>query len=61
MAAGGACGIRAALRERYEREGDPDHATARLWDDGVIDPLQTRDVLGLGLAVAANAPLAEVG
>ncbi len=49
------------LREKYEREGDPYHATARLWDDGVIDPLQTRDVLGLGLAVAANAPLAEVG
>ncbi len=49
------------LREKYEREGHPYHATARLWDDGIIDPLQTRDVLGLGLAVAANAPLAEVG
>jgi 3-methylcrotonyl-CoA carboxylase beta subunit len=49
------------LREQYEREGHPYHATARLWDDGVIDPLQTRDVLGLGLAAAANAPLAEVG
>jgi len=50
-----------ALREQYEREGHPYHATARLWDDGIIDPLQTRDVLGLGLAAAANAPLAEVG
>jgi 3-methylcrotonyl-CoA carboxylase beta subunit len=49
------------LREQYEREGHPYHATARLWDDGIIDPLQTRDVLGLGLAAAANAPLAEVG
>ena len=40
----------AALREQYEREGHPYHATARLWDDGVIDPRQTRDVLGLALA-----------
>src|SRR5579871_1590225 len=51
----------AGLREQYERQGNPYHATARLWDDGVIDPLQTRDVLGLGLAAAANAPLGEVG
>jgi 3-methylcrotonyl-CoA carboxylase beta subunit len=51
----------AGLREQYERQGNPYHATARLWDDGIIDPLQTRDVLGLGLAVAANAPLEDVG
>jgi 3-methylcrotonyl-CoA carboxylase beta subunit len=51
----------AQLREQYERQGNPYHATARLWDDGIIDPLQTRDVLGLGLAVAANAPLGDVG
>jgi 3-methylcrotonyl-CoA carboxylase beta subunit len=51
----------AGLREQYERQGNPYHATARLWDDGIIDPLQTRDALGLGLAVAANAPLADVG
>ncbi len=50
----------AALREQYERQGHPYYATARLWDDGVIDPRDTRDVLGLGLAAAANAPLAEV-
>jgi len=50
-----------ALRERtlaqYERQGHPYHATARLWDDGVIDPLATRDVLGLALSACANAPL----
>ena len=50
----------AALREQYERQGHPYYATARLWDDGVIDPRDTRDVLGLGLSAAANAPLAEV-
>ena len=49
------------LRERYEREGNPYHATARLWDDGVIDPRQTRDVLGLALAACSHAPLAGVG
>jgi 3-methylcrotonyl-CoA carboxylase beta subunit len=49
------------LRERYERQGSPYYATARLWDDGIIDPLQTRDVLGLALEVCANAPLGEVG
>jgi 3-methylcrotonyl-CoA carboxylase beta subunit len=49
------------LREQYERQGHPYHATARLWDDGIIDPLQTRDVLGLALAAAANAPLDDVG
>ena len=51
----------AGLREQYEREGNPYHATARLWDDGVIDPLATRDVLGLALAACANAPLEDVG
>ena len=51
----------AALREQYEREGHPYHATARLWDDGVIDPRQTRDVLGLALAACSHAPLAPVG
>jgi len=47
------------LREQYERQGHPYYATARLWDDGVIDPLQTRQVLGLALGACANAPLAE--
>jgi 3-methylcrotonyl-CoA carboxylase beta subunit len=49
--------FKAPIRARYEAEGNPYHATARLWDDGVIDPVQTRDVLGLALAAAANAPV----
>ncbi len=50
----------AQLREQYERQGHPYYATARLWDDGVIDPRDTRDVLGLALSAAGNAPLDEV-
>jgi 3-methylcrotonyl-CoA carboxylase beta subunit len=49
--------FRAPIRERYEAEGNPYYATARLWDDGVIDPAQTRDVLGLALATTLNAPI----
>jgi acetyl-CoA carboxylase carboxyltransferase component len=49
----------AAIREKYEAEGNPYYSTARLWDDGIIDPLDTRRVLALGLAAAANAPLPE--
>ncbi|MDQ4042236.1 MAG: methylcrotonoyl-CoA carboxylase [Actinomycetota bacterium] len=45
------------ILEKYEEEGNPYHSTARLWDDGVIDPVDTRMVLGLGLAAATNAPL----
>jgi acetyl-CoA carboxylase carboxyltransferase component len=45
--------------EKYEEEGNPYHSTARLWDDGVIDPADTRMVLALGLSAAANAPLEE--
>ena len=44
------------IRAKYEREGNPYYSTARLWDDGIIDPLDTRRVLALGLAAAANAP-----
>jgi acetyl-CoA carboxylase carboxyltransferase component len=47
------------IRAKYEREGNPYHSTARLWDDGIIDPLDTRRVLALGLAAAANAPIPE--
>jgi 3-methylcrotonyl-CoA carboxylase beta subunit len=47
----------APIREKYEREGHPYFASARIWDDGVIAPSDTRDVLGLGLAMSANAPL----
>ena len=49
--------FKAPIRERYETEGDPYYATARLWDDGVIDPAQTRDVLGLAISAALNAPI----
>jgi 3-methylcrotonyl-CoA carboxylase beta subunit len=45
------------IRSRYEAEGDPYFATARMWDDGIIDPAQTRDVLGLALSAALNAPI----
>ncbi len=51
--------LRKPIRERYEREGSPYYSTARLWDDGVIDPARTRDVLALGLAVAHRAPIPE--
>ncbi|HET7045127.1 MAG TPA: carboxyl transferase domain-containing protein [Gaiellaceae bacterium] len=47
------------IRSAYEAEGNPYYSTARLWDDGVIDPLDTRRVLALGLAAAANAPIPE--
>jgi acetyl-CoA carboxylase carboxyltransferase component len=48
-----------AIRATYEAEGNPYYSTARLWDDGIIDPLDTRRVLALGLAAAANAPVPE--
>jgi len=51
--------FKAPIRDQYERQGHPYYATARLWDDGVIDPADTRRVLGLALAVAANAPVEE--
>jgi len=47
------------IRDQYERQGHPFFATARLWDDGVIDPADTRTVLGLGLSAALNAPIPE--
>jgi 3-methylcrotonyl-CoA carboxylase beta subunit len=53
--------VGAQLREQYERQGNPIYATARLWDDGVIDPRQTRNVLAAALAACANAPLQPVG
>jgi len=49
--------FRSPIREQYETQGHPYYATARLWDDGVIDPADTRLVLGLGLSAAANAPI----
>ena len=47
------------IREDYEAQGNPWHATARLWDDGIIDPAQTRDVLGLAFAACLNSPIPE--
>jgi len=49
----------APTREKYETEGNPYYATARLWDDGVIDPAETRRTLALGLSAAYNAPVPE--
>jgi len=49
--------FRAPIRAQYEQQGHPYYASARLWDDGVIDPADTRLVLGLGLSAAANAPI----
>jgi 3-methylcrotonyl-CoA carboxylase beta subunit len=51
--------FKAPIRQMYEDEGNPYFATARLWDDGVIDPVQTRDVLGLALSAALEAPIPE--
>jgi 3-methylcrotonyl-CoA carboxylase beta subunit len=51
--------FKAPIREQYERQGHPYYATARLWDDGVIDPVDTRRVLGLALAVTMNAPIED--
>ena len=52
--------FKAPIRAQYEYQGNPYYSTARLWDDGVIDPADTRTVLGLALSVAANAPVEPV-
>ncbi|MFQ6017364.1 MAG: carboxyl transferase domain-containing protein [Kiloniellaceae bacterium] len=49
--------FKAPILEQYERQGHPYYASARLWDDGIIDPLDTRTALGLGISVALNAPV----
>ncbi len=51
--------FKAPVRRKYEDEGNPYYATARLWDDGIVDPAQTRDVLGLAFAATLNAPIPE--
>lgn len=51
--------FKAPIRQKYEDEGNPYYATARMWDDGIIDPTQTRDVLGLALAATLNAPIPD--
>ena len=52
--------FKAPIRAQYEEQGNPYYSTARLWDDGVIDPADTRTVLALALSIAANAPLDPV-
>ena len=52
--------FKAPIREQYEAQGNPYYSTARLWDDGIIDPADTRTVLGLALSVCANAPVEPV-
>jgi 3-methylcrotonyl-CoA carboxylase beta subunit len=51
--------FRAPILEQYEAQGSPYYSTARLWDDGIIDPADTRRVLGLGLAAASHSPVPE--
>nr|WP_028650834.1 carboxyl transferase domain-containing protein [Nocardioides halotolerans] len=51
--------FKARIRDQYETQGSPYYSTARLWDDGVIDPVDTRRVLGMGLAAAAHAPVGD--
>ncbi|WP_139980594.1 acyl-CoA carboxylase subunit beta [Nocardioides litoris] len=51
--------FKAPIREQYETQGSPYYATARLWDDGVIDPVDTRRVLGMGLEAASHAPVPQ--
>lgn len=51
--------FKAPIRAQYEREGHPYYATARLWDDGIIAPADTRRVLGLALSAALNAPIED--
>ncbi|MDE1895108.1 MAG: methylcrotonoyl-CoA carboxylase, partial [Xanthomonadaceae bacterium] len=49
--------FKAPIREQYERQGHPYYASARLWDDGIIDPADTRRVLGLAISASLNAPI----
>jgi 3-methylcrotonyl-CoA carboxylase beta subunit len=49
--------FKAPIRERFERQAHPYYASARLWDDGIIDPAETRMVLGLCISAALNAPI----
>jgi 3-methylcrotonyl-CoA carboxylase beta subunit len=51
--------FKAPIREQYERQGSAYYSTARVWDDGIIDPLDTRNALGLGISAAYNAPIPE--
>ena len=60
LAADEEAAIREPIMEKYEREGSPYYSTARLWDDGILDPAHTRQALALGLSAAFNAPIPDV-
>jgi 3-methylcrotonyl-CoA carboxylase beta subunit len=51
--------FKAPIRDQYERQGHPYYASARLWDDGIIDPADTRRVLGLAISASLNAPIVK--
>ena len=51
--------LRKPILEKYETEGSPYYSTARLWDDGIIDPRDTRDILGLCISASLNAPFPD--
>ncbi len=51
--------IRQPILDKYDHEGSPYYSSARLWDDGILDPAQTREALALGLSAAFNAPIPE--
>jgi 3-methylcrotonyl-CoA carboxylase beta subunit len=51
--------FKAPIREQYERQGHPYYSSARLWDDGVVDPTDTRRLLGLAISASLNAPIEE--
>ena len=57
MGAAEEAAIRQPILDKYESEGSPYYSTARLWDDGILDPAQTRKALALGLSAAFNAPI----
>ncbi len=57
FSAGDEAAIKQPILDQYETQGHPYYSSARLWDDGVIDPLQTRDVLALALSASLNAPI----
>jgi 3-methylcrotonyl-CoA carboxylase beta subunit len=52
--------FKSVIRDEYEKAGNPYYATARLWDDGIIDPADTRRILGMAITASANAPLEPI-
>jgi 3-methylcrotonyl-CoA carboxylase beta subunit len=61
MEAEQAAAFQQPVLDEYERQGSPYYSTARLWDDGILDPAETRQVLGLALSVVLNAPVTPAG